>query len=598
MKRFADLKTASKILFLVFFLSFFMLVIMLIGFYSNSNSGKIMSDMYNNKLLAVGWLGDCMNIVYANEGDLYKSMMAKNTIERDKFLSNIKSRAEKFNKLMSQFEKTKTDDFTKEKSAEMKDWLAKYREVRATTLSLVKAGKQGEAYNYFVSNVEAFEKFSAIVTEISSHISKSAEEMNIQNAKFIGMLSIVLILAAVVSISLSIFIGVKIANMISEPLNLLVKNTREVASGNLSVRDVEINTLDEVGQLAREFNVMSGNLRTLVQDVANSVQEISADSQEVSAAVDQTSQGSQNVSSNITQLAAGTQQLASSVSQLAAGAQEISKNVELGADNIREMNKVVQTISGEANLIAKLVNDTENNANEGREHVKKAVNKIDNISEVAGNISQTIGELGKLSQEIEQIVDLIKNIAGQTNLLALNAAIEAARAGEHGLGFAVVADEVKKLAAQSETATDKITTMIKEIQNKTGVAVGAMNKTETEVSEGVIIIKDAGNVLGSIIDQVKEANTKIQIIHREIDEVAGSSEEIVKMVQNIAAISQQTAASAQEISSVTEEQTASAQEISSVTEEQTASLEEINGSSQALASIAEKLQKRVAVFRI
>jgi len=248
------------------------------------------------------------------------------------------------------------------------------------------------------------------------------------------------------------------------------------------------------------------------------------------------------------------------------------------------MNKAVQGVSEEAKVVAKIGNDTETDANTGAEHVKKAVNKIESIKKVSEDISVNISELGKLSSEIEQIVDLIKNIAGQTNLLALNAAIEAARAGEHGKGFAVVADEVKKLAGQSAGATEKITSMIKEIQNKTNIAVTTMGKATTEVEEGVLVVNDAGKALENIISQVKTTNTKIQGITREIDGVAKTSEDMVKMIENISAITEETAASAEEISSITEEQTAS--------------LEEISASAQTLAAVAETLTKQVSVFKI
>lgn len=248
--------------------------------------------------------------------------------------------------------------------------------------------------------------------------------------------------------------------------------------------------------------------------------------------------------------------------------------------------------------MAKLGNETEHVANQGKEHVAKAVDKIGSIKKVAGDVSSIIGELGVLSSDIEQIVDLIKNISGQTNLLALNAAIEAARAGEHGKGFAVVADEVKKLAAQSGMATDKITGMIKVIQQKTGVAVSTMNKASSEVEEGVIVVNDAGKALENIIMQVKEANSKIQNITVNIDNVAVSAGDVVKMIANVALVTEQTASSAGEISSVTQQTSASAEEIASISQEQTASLEEISASSQNLAKIAENLMSQVASFKI
>ena len=356
---------------------------------------------------------------------------------------------------------------------------------------------------------------------------------------------------------------------LTNALKNIETNSLKVAEGDLTVK-ITPDTKDEIADLAIIFNKMAENLKELVKQVNQSVEEISAGSEELNAAAEQTAEGAQQAST--------------STAQLAQGAQEISKNVEDGAVNINKMNKIIQGVSEEAKIIAQLGNNTETNANAGAEYIKKAVNKIDSIKNVTGNISLNISELGKLSSEIEQIVDLIKNIAGQTNLLALNAAIEAARAGEHGKGFAVVADEVKKLAGQSADATEKITAMIQEIQNKTQVAVTTMNKATNEVEEGVFVISDAGKALDNIIIQAKAANNKIQGISKEIDVVAKNSEELVQMIENISAITEETAASAEEISSITEEQTAS--------------LEEISTSAQTLADVANKLTKQVSVFKI
>jgi len=361
-----------------------------------------------------------------------------------------------------------------------------------------------------------------------------------------------------------------IGKSIVKPIEKLINLSLQLAENNLAVKIPEDTNKTEIGELNRSFKKFVENFSGLIKQVVDSTEDISASAEEMSASSEQTAQGAQ--------------QTATSTAQLAQGAQEISRNVEQGAVNINKMNKAIQGVSEEAKQVAQLGNDSEANANEGAEYVKKAVNKIDSIKKVSEDISVNISELGKLSSEIEQIVDLIKNIAGQTNLLALNAAIEAARAGEHGKGFAVVADEVKKLAGQSAGATEKITTMIKEIQNKTNIAVTTMNKATTEVEEGVFVINDAGKALESIIMQAKSANIKIQGITKEIDGVARNSEDMVKMIENISAITEETAASAEEISSITEEQTAS--------------LEEISASAQTLAKIAEKLTGQVSVFKI
>ncbi len=378
-----------------------------------------------------------------------------------------------------------------------------------------------------------------------------------------------IIFISLVSLAVSVYLFIALYLSIKQTINSLDNNLSKIAEGDLTERIV-VDTKDELGNIALSVNNMSEKFRSLLAQLIKSIDEISASSEELSAAATQTAQGSE--------------QAAISSVQLAQGAQDVSGNVENSVKVIESMNKIIQSISKEAGSVANLGNDTESNANVGKEHVKKAVDKIGSIKTAAGDISLNIGALGKLSSEIEIIIDLIKNISSQTNLLALNAAIEAARAGEHGKGFAVVADEVKKLAAQSGAATDKITGMIKDIQDKTSLAVITMDKASIEVEEGVNVINNVGKALENVIDHVKQTNSKIHGIAKEIDNTAESSQKVVIIIENISA--------------VTEETAASAEEISSITEEQTASMEEISASSQTLAKIAEDLNHYVSVFKI
>lgn len=623
---FLNLSINKKIISLTIIMLVFLLGMGLVGLNLVSVSDEQFDDMYVGVAIPLKEINQIRAYTSENEALLLRLILSKDSSEYIR-VSEESAQTDKLtdDTFKSLFKSNLTEDemVIAKKLNKTQDELA--RASKEITY-LASNGKKQLAYKKYLDIVAAIDKFDADMEAFSTMQEKHAHEIKINQDAGATATRIQIFSILAVCILLSLSIGWYISHLIAKPLVEMVARVQQVANGDLSVEKIDCKTQEETGKLANAFNIMLENLRNLVKQVSKSVDEISAGTEEMNAAADQTAQGAQQVSGSITQLAAGSNQVAVSVSQLSTGAQQISKNisqlasnvhqisknVENGANNINNINKAIQNVSTEAIKVAKLGNETESNANSGREQVKKAVDKIDSIKTVSTEISSTISELGILSSEIETIVDLIKNISGQTNLLALNAAIEAARAGEHGKGFAVVADEVKKLAGQSADATDKITGMIKVIQTKTQMAVNSMDKGINEVEEGVHVINDAGTALEGIIDQVKEANNNIQLITKEIDVVAKGSEELVKMVEDIAiitektatsaeeisTITEQTASNAEEISSVTEETAASSQEIASITEEQTASIEEISASSQALAKIAENLNKQVSVFKI
>jgi methyl-accepting chemotaxis protein len=569
MSWFLNLKTAQKIVGLLIIAVVFMGIVGLVGCFNLKKASDIMESMYNDRLLPIMWLNENRTHIRANEANILWLILTRDKSKQEKYLTDIKTRAGKFNENIAAYEKTKLDPYEVENLAKLKESLSEYRAVRAKTLDMVKQGKSQEAYNYFVHNIESFNNTTKYLINLTDYNQKVAAKINEQNKVDTNYALIIVLITLILAVSILTAFCIWLSTMFARRFRNLEGIAERVASGDLTT-NVKIEAKDEIGLTAIAINNIAVNLRKLVQEIHGSVEQVAAGSEEMSASADQTAQGAQ--------------QVAISVQQLAGGSQEQAHSVNRSLENVNDISRAIQKISENADNTVELSKSTENNAAGGYNQAEKAVGKINQIKVSATEVSNTINELGKLSSDIEQIVDLIKGIASQTNLLALNAAIEAARAGEHGKGFAVVAEEVKKLAGQSATATDKITGMIKEIQNKTNTAVITMNEAVEEVTDGVVIVESTGKALEEILKDAKVTSSQVSEISKEVNNLAKNSDNVVKMMENI--------------SSVTEESSASSEEIASIVEEQTATLQEINASSQTLAKIAENLQNQISVFKI
>ena len=334
-----------------------------------------------------------------------------------------------------------------------------------------------------------------------------------------GSNSIALFLASLLTLLAAVAVVFSLVRrLVVKPLSASVALANRIATNDLSVDDLAVESNDEIGEATAALNAMKNNLREMIQSIAGTAEHVASASEEISSSATQQSQSAETQKDQTAQVATTMQEMSSTVLQ-------VSENSNKAAESSRQAAET---------------------ARHGGSIVEETLHKMRTIAESVSGTAKKMEELGKSSDQIGRIIGVIDDIADQTNLLALNAAIEAARAGEQGRGFAVVADEVRKLAERTTTATKEIAQMIKNIQDETKVAVGAMEAGTKQVEEGVTSTAQAGDSLKEIIHMSEQVGEMITHIATAATEQSSTSEEINRNIDEISKLVKESAVGAQQ----------------------------------------------------
>lgn len=307
--------------------------------------------------------------------------------------------------------------------------------------------------------------------------------------------------------------------------------------------------------------------------------------------LNQIERASTEVNLNALQLSNGARQtnmaavqITEAIEEMAAGAEQQVKGVQDTSAFIFNLADCMEDVAAHSEETLLRINQSAKKADNGSKLLLTARGQMDSICHNVQDLTEIVEELGKRSNEIGSIVEVISGIAAQTNLLALNAAIEAARAGEHGKGFAVVANEVRKLAEISASSTMQISEMITFIQTETNRIVQTMASVNTEIKQGINLMGDAEEAFIEIDHGFQTVTKQMANVVAIIDDIASSSNAAEKHMNDI--------------SGATQESAAANQNVLSSTEEQLASMQEIEASSAKLSNMADELKQLMKKFEL
>ncbi len=349
----------------------------------------------------------------------------------------------------------------------------------------------------------------------------------------------ILFVILVVSIVVALVAAFIVAGQISKPISDAATRLSQLAMGDVNSKCEKNDRGDETQVLYESLSKTVEVLSLYIGDIQNVLSELSKGNLSVKSEVEyegdfieirKSLDGiSENLKITLGKINSVGGQVLEGSNSLSAGAQILADNASNEAASIEQINSMTFDIKTNVDRNSE---DTE----KASKLMEGVVESIDNGARTITEMTRSMEEIKATSDEIQNIVEVIEDIAFQTNILALNAAVEAARAGEAGQGFAVVADEVRTLAARSSEAAQETMELIE----KSSIAVNHGVKVAEETEQSFDVISESIDEFSQLMENISESSREQAVA---INEINTGLESITNAIQSNSASAEESAAS-------------------------------------------------------